>query len=259
MPDASFVNSLFQVMSSMEHLDNLTLKAETFGSLLTKKGAVFLCQEQFSSLTKLFWRLPFNLTFRPIDAFDCIVIRPNKYLFTSGSSRNGLTFEIFRKPGRVKIQFEQNMSKLFKLQINSICSLKELSPLTQAPIAEVHFDRWNSSFDKKFQTELMDWAASLPSLRTLVTEPLSQSSVERFLMNLKSTGPLTIDIGRGSTKVTRMEDRLHQLVSNLLASRVISSFKSLWTCSEEQLHPRRAASRASLSFCCSVWDCLSSC
>ena len=242
IPDASLVSRLFQVLSQLKLLEKLTLKAEEI-NLRTRKGRVLMHQKDFPSLVEFSWRFPFNLTFHPIEVFDCINICSKKYLFLDGTA-NRMRYELERKPGSVKLQFEPNMSKSVRLHINSLLPLKEFEPLEK--IIEVQF---NFRFDQKSQEQLVDWAASLASLESFSSDNLSQAGVESFLTKLKSTGPLTINIGRGLTKVSRMEDQLHRLVSSLMASKVISSFNSSWTCREEKFDSRLEFNKF-LPFCC---------
>ena len=161
--NARFVNSLLQVTSQLKHLETLVLKVAHFSQQVTKKvGWVSLDQKNFPSLTKLFWNLPFHLTFHPLDVFDCIEISRDGYSLRGEIP--SLVYEI-KRPRSVDIKFE-NMSKLAKLQIDCSCSLQQLSPLKQSQITEVHLDR---STKEQFRTDVMDWVASLPHLRTVVT------------------------------------------------------------------------------------------
>ena len=248
LPDAPFVTSLLQVTSQLKHLETLVLDVGHFSQQVTKKGQISLHQENFPSLTKLFWNLPFHFTFHPLDVFDCIEISRDGYSFRG--EMPSLIYEI-EGPGTVYIKLRPNMSKLAKLQIDCSCSLPQLLPLKQSQVTEVQLSGSTKSFIKQFEADVMDWVASLPHLRTLVTVPLSQADVERFLRNLRTTGPLTIDIVAGSQEVTRMGYQLHQLVSSLMASGVISSFKSTWTCKAEQFRRRtKRFAIASIPFCC---------
>ena len=250
--DVPSVDSLLQVTSQLKHLETLVSEVDLSRQQVKKiNGQVSLHQENFPSLAKLFWNLPFHLTFHPLDVFECIEIFRDGY--TLGSEMPSLIYKIFEGPRTVDIKFE-NMSKLSKLRIDCSCSLPQLLPLQQSHITEVHLSRLTKGFKEQFEADVMDWVASLPFLRTLVTILLSQAQVERFLRNVRSTGPLTIEIGAGlraRREVSRMDDQLHQLVSSLMAGGVISSFRSTWTCKAEQLGRRaKTLETASMPFCC---------
>ena len=246
LPDSSFFTSLLKVASQLKHLETLVSEVDLSRQQVTKRnGQVSLHQKNFPSLTKLVWRAPFHFVFHPLDVFDCIKVSSGEYSLRG--EMPSLVYKILEGPGTVDIKFE-NMSKLAKLQMDDFCSLPRLSPLNQSQITEVHLSHRWMDFKRELDADVMDWVASLLHLRSLVTVPSSQAAFERFLRNLRSTGPLTIKIGRGSQKVSPMDDQLHQLVSSLMARGVISSFESTWTCKAEQLG-RRANGLAS-PFCC---------
>lgn len=235
-PLASFVQSLVRTASHLNHLQSL--KIVDAGESKKQRHFVNINHEDICSVKKFTWNLPMKVIFHPGKKFDSLNVEDNFLCFEHKASECEYKFEK-NSCFDFQIAMTIEMDVVTQLRFHpddyletSPSKKKVLTPvswlmghlanLTQVKIVDVEL-----SENSWLEVDFLNWLSSLTSLRELKGR-LTQEQVGTFLHNLKSKGPLEINIHKstdfGVFPSFLMNDDLHKTVNQLMKKKIISKF-----------------------------------